>query len=129
MSTSSITNEDAGKTVAEVLLWLLQIVTAILFFMAASAKLTGSPVMLDLFAGIGLGQWFRYVAGGFEALGGILLLIPGYAKFGALLLMAVTLGATITHLTVLGGSPTHALEYFSLAALIAWFRRHQVLKR
>jgi uncharacterized membrane protein YphA (DoxX/SURF4 family) len=102
MSTSSITDEDAGKTAVEVLLWLLQITTAVLFFMAAYPKLTGSPMMVELFGKIGFGQWFRFFTGALETLGGVLLLVPGFAGFGALLLMAVTLGATATHLTVLG---------------------------
>ena len=129
MPTSSITNEDAGKTAAEVLLWLLQIATAVLFFTAAYPKLAGSPEMVGLFDAIGFGQWFRYLTGTLETLGGILLLVPGFARLGAWLLIAVMTGAIVTHLTVLGGSPGHAAEYLGLSMLIAWFRRSQVWRR
>ena len=129
MSTPSITNEDAGKTAGEVFVWLLQVVTAALFFMASLPKLTGDPMMVALFEKIGLGQWLRFLTGALETLGGILLLIPGVAGFGALLLIAVMMGAIITHLTVLGGSPEHAVEYLALSALVAWFRRNQFLRR
>jgi putative oxidoreductase len=129
MSTSSITNEDAGKTAAEVLLWLLQLATAVLFFMAAYPKLVGSPAMVALFETIGFGQWFRYLTGVLETVGGILLMIPGYTRFGALLLIAVMLGAVLTHFTVLGDSPVHAAEYLGLSLMIAWFRRDQAWRR
>ena len=128
MGTVSITDEDAGKKAGEVLLWVLQIATAALFFLAAVPKLTGSPQMVALFEKIGFGQWFRYLTGSLEILGGVLLLIPGWAGLGGVLLVAVMVGAIATHLTVLGGSPAHAVEYLALAALVAWFRRGQILK-
>ena len=128
MSTSSIAREGTGRT-AEVLLWILQIVTAILFFMAAYPKLTGAPIMVDMFEKIGLGQWFRYLTGSLEAVGGILLLIPGLAGFGALLLLMIMVGAVVTHLAIVGGNPFPAVTFLVLSGLIAWFRRYQVFRR
>lgn len=127
---SSITSDGSavGKKAGELALWLLQIVTAAAFFMAAFPKLAGSSMMVDLFERIGLGQWFRYLTGGLETFGGLLLLIPGLAGSGALLLMAVMVGAIFTHLTKIGGSPAHAIDYLALAALVAWFRRKQIWK-
>ena len=39
-------------------------------------KLSGSPVMVDLFAESGAGQWLRYVVGVFELADAIGLLVP-----------------------------------------------------
>jgi uncharacterized membrane protein YphA (DoxX/SURF4 family) len=125
---NEIPNGKAAGKAGQILLWILQVVTAVLFFMAAYPKLTGSPMMVAVFEKIGLGQWFRYLTGSLEVLGGLLLLIPGLAFFGAILLSAVMVGAVATHLAILGGSPTAAAVYLVLAVLIAWFRRNQVLK-
>jgi hypothetical protein len=56
-----------GKTAAEVRLWILQIVTAALFFMAAYPKFTSDPKMVWAFEQIGVGQWFRILTGSLEA--------------------------------------------------------------
>ena len=125
---AGITDDGVGKKTGEVLLWLLQIVTAAAFFMAAFPKLAGSSMMVEVFEKIGLGQWFRYLTGALEAVGGLLLLIPGFAGSGALLLMAIMVGAIVTHLTMIGGSPAHAVDYLALAALVAWLRRKQIWK-
>jgi uncharacterized membrane protein YphA (DoxX/SURF4 family) len=125
---AGVTNEGVRKTTGEVWLWLLQIITAAAFFVAAFPKLTGSSMMVELFERIGLGQWFRYFTGALETAGGLLLLIPGFAGSGALLLMAVMVGAIVAHLTKIGGSPAHAADYLALAALVAWLRRGQIWK-
>ena len=43
--------------------------------------------MVELFAAIGLGQWFRYVTGAIEISAAVALLIPSGASFGAILLV------------------------------------------
>lgn len=119
---------NTKKKAGEAALWVLQVLTAAMFFMAAYPKLAGVPMMVGMFEKIGLGQWFRYLTGGLEALGGVLLLIPGLTGFGGILLSAVMIGAVVTHVTVLGGSPAAAIGYLLLAALIVWFRRNQVIE-
>lgn len=39
-------------------------------------KVTGAPVMVDMFAEIGASQWLRYVVGVLEVAGAVGLLIP-----------------------------------------------------
>jgi hypothetical protein len=34
-------------------------------------------------------------------------------------------GAIFTHVTKIGASPAHAIDFLALAALVAWFRRKQ----
>lgn len=41
-------------------LWSLQVLIAAAFLMAGFAKLSGQPMMVEMFEKIGVGQWFRY---------------------------------------------------------------------
>lgn len=79
--------------------------------------------MVTVFGNIGLGQWFRYLTGTLEVLGGIGLLIPRLAGLAALMLAAVMVGAVLTHLFVLGGSPALPLALLVAMAIVAWARR------
>lgn len=103
-------------------LWVLQILGAAMFLMAGFSKLSGSEPMVQAFAAIGLGQWFRYFTGALEVIGGIALLIPKVSSFGALLLAVVMVGAVIVHLAVIGGSPVMAIILLLVMSLIAWGR-------
>lgn len=55
-----------------------------------------------MFAKIGFGDWFRYLTGALEVLGGLLLVIPITTRIGAGLLVAVMAGAIFFHVFVLG---------------------------
>jgi putative oxidoreductase len=108
-------------------LWVVQVGLALMFFMAGGNKLAGNPMMVGLFAAIGVGQWFRYVTGSLEVLGGLLLLIPRLSGFGALLLSLVMLGAIATHLLVLRNNPAMPAGLLLGLVLVAWGRRAQVM--
>jgi len=108
-----------GKTIA---LWSLQILVAAAFLMAGFAKLSGQPMMVQMFEKIGIGQWFRYVTGTIELVSAILLLVPRAVPVGAALLVCTMCGAVLTHLVKLGGSPLPALVLGCLAACILWLR-------
>ena len=64
--------------------------------------------MVDLFAKVGLGQWFRYFTGLLEIAAGIGLLIPA---------------PSIAHITVLGSSPAAPVVLFVLTGIIAYLRK------
>ena len=104
-------------------LWALQVLVALAFLAAGGQKLLGVPAMIGLFETIGLGQWFRYLTGGLEVLGALLLLLPNRAWIGAALLACIMVGAVATHLFVIGGSAVPALVLLALTLVIAWFRR------
>ena len=110
-------------------LWAVQIAAAAMFLMAAAPKLTGGAQMVGLFAAIGIGQWFRYLTGSLEVIGGLALLIPGAAVFGALLLVAVMVGAVATHLFVIGGDPTMAILLLAASLFVVWGRKEQIWKK
>jgi putative oxidoreductase len=104
-------------------LWILSGFAALLFIGAGGAKLAGTAVMVDLFAKVGLGQWFRYFTGLLEVGAGIGLLLSRFAFYAAVLLAVVMAGAFIAHVTVLGSSPAAPLVLFVLTGVIAYLRK------
>jgi uncharacterized membrane protein YphA (DoxX/SURF4 family) len=108
---------------ATALSWLLQVGLAAMFLFAGSKKLMADPMMVGAFDTVGFGQWFRVLTGVLEVGGGIALLVPRLAASAAAMLAVVMVGATIAHLTVLGGSPAMALALLGGCLAIAWLRR------
>jgi uncharacterized membrane protein YphA (DoxX/SURF4 family) len=104
-------------------LWVLQAACAAIFIFAGSKKLMADPMMVAVFAKVGIGQWFRVLTGVLEVSGGIGLLLPRFAAAAAAMLACVMAGATVSHLTVLGGSPGLAVGLLAACLAIAWFRR------
>ncbi|MDA0369738.1 MAG: DoxX family protein [Proteobacteria bacterium] len=72
-------------------------VLAAVFILAGVAKLAQVKMMKDNFAKYGFPDWFLRVVGLGEVTGGVLLLIPGLAIFGATGLAVIMVGAIITH--------------------------------
>ena len=79
--------------------------------------------MVEMFAKLGAGQWFRYLTGALEVIGAVGLLVPRAAFYGAALLAVVMVGAIVAHLAVLGGSPIPALVLLVIVGTVAWLRR------
>lgn len=96
----------------------LRAVVALPFLIAGSVKLVGVPAMVSLFHEIGLGQWFRYLTGGLEV-GGAILVFTRRWVLGALVLCCVAAGAIVTHLAVIGGSPVPAAILLALSGWLA----------
>jgi len=113
---------ESGKGRA-ILLWTLQILAALAFLAAGGSKLAGAAPMVAEFGKLGFGQWFRYLTGILEVAGAIALLVPGYAFYGASLLVAVMAGAVIAHLAILGGSPVAAIVLLLVTGTIAYLRK------
>jgi uncharacterized membrane protein YphA (DoxX/SURF4 family) len=109
--------------------WALTIVAAAMFLLAGTLKLIGVPIEVELFTAIGIGQWFRYVTGALEVGGAIGLIVPAFAPIAALLLAAVMIGAVITHLFVVGGSPLIAIALLAITLSIAYLRRERISSR
>ena len=108
-------------------LWTVQIVLAGMFLLAGGSKLLGAPAMVGLFDAIGIGQWFRYLTGLIEVGSALAVLVPSIAVFGALALVATMVGAIVTHLFIVGGSPAVPAILLLGSAAVVWTRRHQVL--
>ena len=109
-----------------VTLWLLTIVSAAMLLLAGSMKLASVQMQVDLFAALGIGQWFRYVTGSLEVLGAIGLFVPAIATLAALLLATVMAGAIATHLFIIGGNPLVPILLLGATLTIAWLRRERI---
>lgn len=99
------------------------ILLVIAFGAAGSAKLTGVPQMVAVFDAIGIGQWFRYMTGSIEVLGAVMLIIPTTRLYAGLMLGATMVGATLSHLIVVPGSPLPAIILGLLCATVVWSSR------
>jgi putative oxidoreductase len=119
------TTTQPGK-VANIALWVVQVLLALAFIGAASGKLMSKPEMVGLYDVIGVGQWFRYVTGLLELTGAILILIPRTKFFGAALLVMIMIGAVLTHLVILHTPPTAPAVLMLLAGIVAWARRAEL---
>ncbi len=120
---TTLTRSWTARHVTVALVWALQVASAAMFLFAGGLKLAGVPMMVQMFSLIGLGQWFRYLTGAIEVISAVLLLVPSLAFFGALALAATMIGAVITHLFIIGGSPAVPIALFAATATIAWTKR------
>jgi putative oxidoreductase len=120
---TTLTHSSTAQRMGTALVWTLQVGTAAMFLFAGSLKLAGEPLMVHEFGIIGLGQWFRYFTGGLEVISAVLLVVPSLAFFGALALAATMIGAILTHLFIIGGSPAVPIVLLVATASIAWARR------
>jgi putative oxidoreductase len=82
--------------------WLLQIIVAVILLQTLFFKFTGAEESIYIFSTLGLEPWGRYASGIAELIAAVLLLVPGYAPYGALLSLGVISGAIMSHLTKLG---------------------------
>ena len=126
MSTTTIaptrTTRASGRA-ANVATWIVQVVVGLQFVFGGGLKLSGSPVMVDLFSDIGAGQWLRFVVGALEVAGGIGLLIRPLCGLAAAGLVAVMVGAVVTNVAIINENPTLPAVYLVLLAVIAYRRR------
>src|SRR5476649_621792 len=106
--TTTLSNETETSKVLNITLWVAQVGVAAMVLMAGTNKLSGNEQMVGMFQAIGFGQWFRYLTGSIEVIGGILLLIPGLSGVGGLLTAGLFVGAVATNLFIIGGNPAMA---------------------
>ena len=114
---------------ATIALWILQVLLAVVFLAAGAAKLTGAAPMVAMYDVIGVGQWFRYVTGGFEVGGAIALLTPRFCALAAPWLMCIMVGAITTHLAILQNSPIGPIVLLAGLGVITYVRRHELTAR
>ena len=113
------------RRIRTIVLWVLQVLLAFMFAGGGWLKISGAPVMVDMFATIGAGQWFRVMVGALEMAGAIGLLIPPLAGLAALGLTGLLVGAIATNLFILHIDSSVAIVLLLLSALIAWGRWSQ----
>jgi putative oxidoreductase len=110
-----------------ILWWVLRILlgAAIIFF--SIPKLTGDQQALQTFSALPGAPLLRYLTGILELVGGILLLVPRTALYGAAMVAFTMLGAIASHLFVLGtGGPfPFAIAFLLIAGAIIWLTRNR----
>ncbi|MBW0105604.1 DoxX family protein [Pseudonocardia sp. KRD-291] len=129
MSATTVTARPARSKGATRALWTAQILLGV-FFVVASAgpKLFGEATAVEIFTQIGLGQWFRYLVGALELLGGVGLLVRRSAGAAALGLVGLMVGAAYTQAFVLDGGllVLTPLVIGAVVGVIAWVRRGEI---
>ncbi len=120
---TTIQTSTLPSTAVNLILWILQIGFALVFLMAGIVKLVNEPMMVEVFAKVGFGQWLRYVVGIIEVGAALMLLIPKLVPFGALLLICTMVGTIIAHLAILGVSASLPIILLLLNVVILWWRR------
>src|ERR1700730_16769577 len=111
-----------GK-VGRVALWVVGIALALIFVTTGATKILGVQQLVDGFALIGIGQWFRYFTGAIEISGALLLLWPLTSAFGALMLLAVSVGAFFVQLFIMHGDVVHTLVLVAVSGWLVWTGR------
>lgn len=89
-------------TARPALSWTLRLIAVAILFQTLFFKFTAAPESVEIFSTLGVEPWGRIAAGIAELVAVVLLLIPATAAFGALLAIAVMMGAIASHLGPLG---------------------------
>ena len=123
--TNSAILQPPSKSLSKTV-WTLQIILACIYLAAATAKLAGVPMMVDVFRQIGLGQWFRYVTAAVEITGAIALLFPRFSVAGAVLLATTMAFAVVAHVAILHTNPAPPIVLGLMDVALIWLRRDQL---
>lgn len=81
--------------------WVLRVAVCAIFIGVGATKFQSNTMWVPMFAEIGLGNWFRYLTGAIQVMGGLLFLTPRTASLGAVLAGGTMAGAIVVHLFVL----------------------------
>jgi putative oxidoreductase len=94
---------DSDAPAFDAIEWALRLGVAVVFVGIGCEKAFPWPgsYWIKLFAEIGFGQWFMYLTGTIQIIGGLLMIVPRTALFGAALLACTMIGAILTHLFLL----------------------------
>ena len=106
-----------GRMATRILTGLL----ALLFIAAGVPKLLGLGTAAEEFAKLGYSAGFRLLIGALEVAGGVALLVPAVALFGACVLLVIMAGATWTLIQV-GQPPTPPLVVGALLVAVVALR-------
>jgi putative oxidoreductase len=110
----------AWDRVVNLTLWVLQGLLALVFLYIGAIKFNLNGIFwIELFAKIGIGQWFRYFTGALEVICAVLLLIPRTSVIAATVLACTMAGAILTHLFILRDGYAAFFPGFCLLILIA----------
>lgn len=103
--------------------WGAQILMGVLYIIASSGKVVSDVAVVQMFEYWGYPYGFYMIIGILELLGGILLFYPLTAGYASVVLMAVMIGATLTHIVHDEGLIVlKPLAYMAVLILIFYLR-------
>lgn len=109
----------AWNRVLNLTVWVLQGLLALAFLYFGAGKFSPHETFwIELFAKIGIGQWFRYLTGGVEVICAVLLLIPRTSASAAAMLACTMVGAVLVHVFILRDGYASVIPGFFLLVLI-----------
>jgi uncharacterized membrane protein YphA (DoxX/SURF4 family) len=106
----------------KIIFWAIRFIPAIILLQTLFFKFTAAPESVYIFSKLGIEPVGRLGSGAVELLAGILLLLPRFSVWGALLSLGIMGGAILSHLTILGIDVQGDGGYlFALALATAFF--------
>ena len=111
--------EGSGGT--KIVALVLSILLAALFLFAGAMKLMGTEQTAAAFMKFGYPLFFSYIVGLTEVGGALLLFAPKVARYAAMVLILVMLGAIVSVLRV-GDSPLLPIITLVLLGIVAYLR-------
>ena len=119
--------------IRSITIWILRLVPAIILLQMLYFKFTAEPASVQLFTRIGMEPYGRIGTGILELIAFILILIPRYTGFGAILGLIMMTGALYFHLTKIGiylnGDPSffvYAFITFVCCAILIFLNKTQL---
>ncbi len=114
-----MTSESTGK-VRLILVWFLRVLLGLVLLAIGIEKLTGTMGAIRFFNAIGWGQWFRYASGALDTAGALLIFVPRWTSYGALIITFTVGLGTVLCITMALFNPIFPLVMTLLAATLAW---------
>jgi uncharacterized membrane protein YphA (DoxX/SURF4 family) len=122
--------------IRNIITWILRLIAAIILLQTLYYKFTAQPESVRLFTEIGMEPYGRIGSGVMELIAAILLLIPRFTGYGAILGLMMMTGALYFHLTKLGiffgGDAllfTYAVITFICCAILILIYRRQLISQ
>jgi len=114
-----MTSETTDK-VRHIITSILRVLLGLAFLAIGIEKLTGTMGTIPFFDAIGWGQWFRYASGAMDTAGALLIFVPRWTSYGALIITGTVGLGTILCFTMALFNPIFPLVMTLLAATLAW---------
>jgi uncharacterized membrane protein YphA (DoxX/SURF4 family) len=119
--------------IRNIAIWILRLVPAIILLQTLYFKFTAHPESVKLFTEIGMEPYGRIGTGILELVASIMILIPRFTSYGAILGLIMMTGALYFHLTKIGiyfnGDPLlfiYAAITFICCAILIFINKKQL---
>lgn len=117
-----------------VLSWIARLTAAAILLQTLFFKFTGAAESVYIFSAIGIEPWGRFVSGIMELIASVLLFIPAFTVYGALLALGIMTGAILSHIFILGIAVQgdggllfiYALIVFGCCSFLVWIKRKKI---